>query len=303
MIPEGYPNLSRAIAMQIAAFPEHEAYLARRFAGEDAAALTFVDELAVAIERLAGDELATVCRDYRWLSDIVLEEEIFFRRNGRYRLTQFADAVEQVYANAPYMARYMNGLLASQLWWRNHSEVMRFFRDHFFAVNARGVSHLEVGRGNGLFLAIAATAPGHGLCEGWDISDASLAQSRDGLRRLGVADAAVSLRKIDIFAAPDAQYPSIVFSEVLEHLEEPPKALRALYRLLAPGGRIFINAPVNSPAPDHLYLFRTPEQVEDMVRAAGFAIEDRLLAPCSGATLDRARRLDLTISVAVIGTK
>lgn len=303
MIPDGYPNLSRAIAMQVAAFPEHESYLARRFAGEDAAALTFADELAVVIERLSGDELATVYRDYRWLSDIVLEEEIFFRRHGRYRLTRFADAVEQVYANAPYMARYMNGLLASQLWWRNHSEVMRYFRDAFIAGHAPGASHLEVGPGHGLLLAIAATAPGHGPCEGWDISDASLAHSREGLRRLGIADEAVALRKIDIFDAPDAQFQSIAFSEVLEHLEDPLGALRALHRLLAPGGRLFVNAPVNSPAPDHLYLFRAPEEVEDMMRSAGFTIESSLFAPCTGATLDRARRLTLTISAAVIGTR
>ena len=303
MIPDGYPNLSRAVAMQVAAFPEHISYLARRFAGEDAAALTFADELAVAIERLSGDELATVYRDYRWFSDVMLEEEIFFRRNDRYRLTRFADAVEQVYANAPFMGRNMNGLLASQLWWRNHSEVLRYFRDEFLPGNPPGFSHLEVGPGHGLLLAIAAMAPGHGRCEGWDISEASLTHSRQGLRRLGIADKAVALRKIDIFAAPDAQYQSIVFSEVLEHLEEPLAALRALHRLLAPGGRVFVNAPVNSPAPGHLYLFRAPEEVEDMMRTAGFTIESSLFAPCTGATLDRARRLTLTISAAVIGTR
>lgn len=303
MIPEQYASLSRAVALQLACFPEHESYLARRFAGEDEAALTFADELALAIERLSGDELETVYADYCWLSDVVLEEEIFFRRNGRYRLSSFADAIEQVYANAPYMARYMNGLLASQLWWRNHTEVMRYFRDTFIPGNPDGFSHLEVGPGHGLFLAIAATAPNAGRCEGWDISDASLANSRDGLRRLGIADEKVALRKIDIFAAPAEQFQSITFSEVLEHLEEPLAALKALYGLLAPGGRIFINAPVNSPAPDHLYLFRAPEEVEEMMREAGFAIESRMFAPCTGATLDRARRLNLTISAAVIGAK
>lgn len=303
MIPEQYASLSRAVALQLACFPEHESYLARRFAGEDEAALTFADELALAIERLSGDELGTVYADYRWLSDVVLEEEIFFRRNGRYRLSSFADAIEQVYANAPYMARYMNGLLASQLWWRNHTEVMRYFRDTFIPDNPDGFSHLEVGPGHGLFLAIAATAPNAGRCEGWDISDASLANSRDGLRRLGIADEKVALRKIDIFEAPAEEFQSITFSEVLEHLEDPLAALKALHGLLAPGGRIFINAPVNSPAPDHLYLFRAPEEVEEMMRDAGFSIESRMFAPCTGATLDRARRLNLTISAAVIGTK
>ena len=87
---------------------------------------------------------------------------------------------------------------------------------------------------------------------------------------------------------------------MLEHLEEPLPALKILYGLLAPGGRIFVNAPVNSPAPDHLYLFRTPEEVRDMVKEAGFEIADTLYAPPSGASLDKARRQELSISAAVI---
>lgn len=302
MIPEQYRDLSRVVAMQIARFPEHEPFLARRFNGESDEAFQFADELARWVTALSGDELPTVLEDYQWLSGVVLEEEIFFRRNGRYRLSSFADALEQVYSNTPYMAKYMNGLLASQLWWRNHTEVMRYFRDAFIARNPDGFSHLEVGPGHGLFLAIAAMA-NVGRCEGWDISDASLESTRDGLRRLGIPDERVALRKIDLFDAPAEQFESITFSEVLEHLEEPLDALGALHRLLAPGGRIFINAPVNSPAPDHLYLFRTPEEVAEVVEKGGFTIEDTMFAPCSGATLDRARRLSLTISAAVIGRK
>lgn len=288
--------------MQIACFPDHETFLARRFSGESEEGFRFANELARWVTALSGDELPTVLADYRWLSGVVLEEEIFFRRNGHYRLSSFADALEQVYSNTPYMAKYMNGLLASQLWWRNHTEVMRYFRDAFIGRNPDGFSHLEVGPGHGLFLAIASIA-NVGRCEGWDISDASLESTREGLRRLRIADEKVLLRKIDLFDAPAEQFQSVTFSEVLEHLEEPLEALDALHRLLAPGGRIFINAPVNSPAPDHLYLFRTPEEVAQVVEKAGFMIEDAMFAPCSGATLERARRLNLTISAAVIGRK
>jgi len=63
------------------------------------------------------------------------------------------------------MARYTNSLLASQRWWRNPIEVMRYFRDTFIPDNTDGFSHLEVGPGNGLFLAIAATAPNAGRYE------------------------------------------------------------------------------------------------------------------------------------------
>ena len=303
MVPDSYQSLQRAIDQQLAVFPEHRGYLGKRFAGESDEMLAFADDLASRIERVCGGDLATLFSDYRWLTDIVLEEEVFFRREGRYRLTSFEDAVTQVYANQEYMTRYMNALLASQLWWRNHTEVMRYYREVFIGRAPEGFTHLEVGPGHGLFLEIAAASPRCAAAEGWDISDASLANTRAALRAVGIGDDRVALRKINIFSSPAARFQSIVFSEVLEHLLDPLSALKALYQLLEPGGRIFINAPVNSPAPDHLYLFRTPEEVQDMVRAAGFTVEDSLFSPCTGATLSRARRLDLTISAAVIGTK
>jgi adenine-specific DNA methylase len=80
-------------------------------------------------------------------------------------------------------------------------------------------------------------------------------------------------------------------------------ALKAIQRLLAPGGRVFVNAPVNSPAPDHLSLFRKPEEIVDLVRDAGLDVEDTLFAPTSGATLEQARKRALAISTVVIARK
>ena len=116
-------------------------------------------------------------------------------------------------------------------------------------------------------------------------------------------DREVLLRKAGIFDAPKGQFTSIVFSEVLEHLERPRDALAILRRLLAEDGRMFLNAPVNSPAPDHLYLFETPEQILQMIVDAGFIVESSRLAPCTGATLERARKWKLSISVGIIVRK
>jgi 2-polyprenyl-3-methyl-5-hydroxy-6-metoxy-1,4-benzoquinol methylase len=106
-----------------------------------------------------------------------------------------------------------------------------------------------------------------------------------------------------MFEAPGGQFGSIVFSEVLEHLEQPEQALQTIRRLLAPGGRAFINAPVNSPAPDHLKLFRTPEEIIDMIQDAGLAVEQTLFAPTNGLTLAQARKRSSTISTAAIVRK
>ncbi|MDB5438423.1 MAG: hypothetical protein JWM33_850 [Caulobacteraceae bacterium] len=303
MIGDRHPHLARAVSEQLVAFPEHAAYLKARFSGETPAGLALAEDLAAMICQVIGGDWARLCADYRWLSGVLLEEELFFRRNGRYRLSSFAEALEQVYGDADYMVRYMNGLLASQLWWRNHTEVFGYFRDRFLSQTPTGASHLEIGSGHGLLLAAAAAVPGISRLEAWDVSATSLGLTGQALAALEVSPARVTFRTADIFAPPHALFDSITFSEVLEHLEDPFGALVKLRGLLKPEGRLFLNAPTNSPAPDHIYLFHTPEEIVSMAREAGFAIEGSLFAPGAGVSLERARRLDLTISVAVIARR
>jgi 2-polyprenyl-3-methyl-5-hydroxy-6-metoxy-1,4-benzoquinol methylase len=302
-IGNAYPHLAQMVKQQLAVFPDHESYLERRFANEDSARLAFDDFVADKILRIAGSDIARVCDDYRWLCGEMLNEELYFRRNGKYRLSKIADAIREVYANLPFMSRYVNGILASLLWWDNHNAALRYFRDVFVAGNAPGFTHLEVGPGHGLYLHLAASSPACVRAEGWDLSDASLAATRGALKAMD-STGKIELRKVDFSQdAPEGRFQSITFSEVLEHLEDPVRALKMLYNLLDKGGRIFVNAPVNSPAPDHIYLFRTPEEVVEMMESVGFRVQESLLAPCTGASLARARKLQLSISACVIATK
>ena len=297
-----YPHLTKMLSQQLKTFPEHETFLGRRFAQRNPGDLQFDDFVADKVIRIAGGDLERICADYKWLCGEVLNEELHFRRTGSYRLSSFKDALEQVYNDRVYMTRYMNGLLASQIWWVNHTDVLRTFRDRFIPGNPPGYSHLEIGPGHGLFLHLAASSPQCRTATGWDISDASIEGTRAALKAIDTG-ANVHLEKVDLFASPAASFQSITFSEVLEHLEDPVDALRRLYDLLEPGGRIFINAPVNSPAPDHIFLFSTPEEIVDMVEQAGFRVMDTEFAPCVGATLERARNRKLSISTVVIATK
>jgi len=301
LVPEKFGSLSRLLDMQLSLFPQHERFLSSRFADVDEDHLAFTDKIAELVTRIAGSSLDVICEDYRWLAHIVFEEEIFFRRHGRYRLSKFTDAVEQVYSNAPYMHRYMNGLLATQIWWRNHTDVLRVFSDAYLPGNRPGFSHLEIGPGHGLFLHLAASSPLCAQAEGWDISVSSIDATRAALSCMGTPSD-VSLQLCDLFEEHDRSFDSIVCSEVLEHLEQPADALARMRRLLAPGGRVFVNAPVNSPAPDHIYLFKTPEALVEMVRDADFDILTTHLAPATGATLERARAKMLTISTVVVAS-
>ncbi len=302
MIPAGYASLTRMVDRQLAVFPEHQRFLETRFSGVDEPHLQFSDWIAGLIERIAGDNIDVVCSDYRWLSQMFMVEEIQFRRTGKYRYSTFVDAERLVYSDFAFMTRYMNGLLASQLWWRNHTDILWFFRETFLPGIADASNHLEIGPGHGLLLHLAASSGRCASAEGWDVSQASIAGTEAALAAMGTLDR-ISLRQVDMFAGPPGQYSSITFSEVLEHLDQPVRALEVLHRLLAPGGKIFINSPANAPAPDHIYLFNSPEEVQKMVEDAGFIVTDRLFAPSTGSTLERARKAKFVISAALVATK
>jgi 2-polyprenyl-3-methyl-5-hydroxy-6-metoxy-1,4-benzoquinol methylase len=294
-----HPSLRRLVELQLSVSSEHERFLTQRFA---AANLDFADRIAALVVRLAPD-LQQLALDYHWLCEEMNKEELYFRRTGEYRLSTFEAANREVYANAEYMRRYMNGVLLSHIFWDNHARVIEYYASSFLPTNRDGYRHLEVGPGHGLLIYLAASDRRCASATGWDVSDTSIAATRTMLSRLGVTRA-VELVRQNIFdaVADDQRFDSIVISEVCEHLEDPKAALRQLRARLAPRGRIFVNVPVNSPAPDHIYLLRTPEEAADLVRDAGLEIESVTLFPMTGLTEKQARKLRGTISCVVVGT-
>jgi 2-polyprenyl-3-methyl-5-hydroxy-6-metoxy-1,4-benzoquinol methylase len=293
-----HPSLYQLASVQLDAWPEHEKFLTKRFASGDQQK---AERLAGLVLRLTGGDPTILAADYRWTCDRLLEEELYFRRTGRYRLTSFAEAEREVYSNKEYMTRYMNGLLLSQIWWGNHTGVINYYVDEFLVGNPPGYRHLEVGPGHGLLLYFAANDARCSLAEGWELSEASLEASRLALRRLAPEREARLVRRSVFDDSPvDARYDSIVISEVCEHLEDPKAALEGLRAVLAPGGRLLVNMPVNSPAPDHLFLLRTPEEVVALVSDSGYDIEATRAFPVSGYSEARARKAGSTISCVVV---
>ncbi len=297
-----YPQLSALTASILEAWPQHEAFIAKRFAEPTPAHMTLVEKLSDMICTLGEGQWSNLAADYRWTCEMLLEEELHFRRSGGYRYTTFAEAEALVYSDTPLMTRYINGLLVTQVLWANHTGALKFFIESFLGQSKPDYRLLEIGPGHGLFLYFAATQTAFGHLEAWDVSAASIASTRHALQRLGVEER-LTLRKCDLFdgEAPETLFDCAVMSEVLEHLENPLEALQKVRGVLAPGGRIFINAPCNSPAPDHLYLFESPEHISDLVAQAGFSVLETAIFPLTGYSEERARKAKLTLSCAVIG--
>lgn len=293
----GHPSLQALLRRQLDVTPQHGAFLLRRFGLADEAERAACDRLAAAVTRLAGGRLDDYARAYDFISRVSIEEEIHFRRNDRYRLSTFAEADREVYANAEFMRHYMRGLLLSQVYWANHTGSIRYLENVFLPSLPNGASLLEIGPGHGLMMATALAHGRLGSVTGWDVSAASLEETRDALAGLGF-QSGFGLHLRDILKADHAEtFDAIVLSEVLEHLEEPARALASLRRLLRPGGRLFINVPVNSPMPDHIFLLRSSEEAIAFVESCGFRATGSAFFPGANYTLEKARKNGTTISV------
>jgi 2-polyprenyl-3-methyl-5-hydroxy-6-metoxy-1,4-benzoquinol methylase len=300
----GLARLDYLVTSIIETWPQHARFLRGSFEGYGAFDLERLDGLAERVLQLVGDNLDAYVASYRWMCAELAKEAFHFKKHGGYRLSSFAEAEAQVYANAPFMKRYMEGLLLSQVVWRNHSAALLFFQSRFIPSLPAGFRYLEVGPGHGLFLSLAAEAPTCGHAEAWDVSAESLRQTAHALQRMGVRREVLLAQK-DVMA-PEVDggqtFDGIAISEVLEHLERPADALRALKPRLRPGGRLFINVPVNSPAPDHIYLLPTVSAVRALIESAGLRVEVLLPAPLTGYTLEAAVRDRATISCLAVAT-
>ena len=302
---QDHPSLARIAEATLAVWPEHRKYLATRFRDNAPDFLARTEELASLALLTMGDVLTTYCEDYRWMCANYVEEQIHFQRHGTYRLANFEEVNREIYGNPAYMQRYVHGLLLSEILWINHARAIDLFRTQFLPGNREGADYLEVGPGHGLFFYFAAMETRYASLTGWDISDTSIAETREAMHKMGVADARYQLIQQDLFAAdsPAERFDAVVISEVLEHLETPDLALKALHRVLRHNGRIFINAPVNAPAPDHIYLWRTTEALAELVQACGFTIEQAHYLPIAGKSLEYCRKYQVDISCVFIARK
>ena len=218
-------------------------------------------------ERIAGDYLKMI-NDMR-------TEGLFFYRNGKYRCANAQIAYEYVYSRPEVMSYYMNALLVSQIMWKHHFNMFMYLQSHLKTLlkNHSNISILDVGPGHGFFsYIIKKEFPDYEKIDIADISETSLEMTK---KILGADGTKINYYLTDIFEYPDTnKYDLIVLGEVLEHLDEPEKILVKLSKLLKPGGLLWLTTPTNSPALDHVYLFKTKEDVLKLVADSGLTTVD-----------------------------
>ncbi|MFO1257745.1 MAG: class I SAM-dependent methyltransferase [Gammaproteobacteria bacterium] len=296
------PSMYRIFQEVLQAWRQHEKFLTQRLQLMTTESIVFAEKLSKIILNIYPDRLTELISGYKWMCEAVLEEELYFRRYHRYRLKNFEEALITVYSNTEVMLKYMDGLLLSQLLWSNHTAVLQYYAQNFLQSIPEDFHLLEIGPGHGILLYFATLVEKCESITGWDISQSSLDFTKKTLSSLSETTK-LKLEKQDIFKIESKQaFDVIVMSEILEHLEDPHLALSILKSNLAPRGKLFINVPCNSPAPDHIYLFKHPDDVFKLVSHSGYHIEHTEVYPATGISLKRALAQSLTTSVVVVAT-
>jgi len=296
-----WPATRRIVDAVLAEWPVHLRYIAKSFAARDDAMMHTTETLAKAVLVLAGGRLTEIVEHYHWTCDRLREEELFFHREGRYRLSTFAEADAEVYSDAAYMEKYMEGLLISQILWFNHAASCHFFLTEMPPRLQPGGRLLEIGPGHGLMMSLALRDFGLTTATAWDLSEVSLEQTRAALAKLGHHDCELAVQNVMDITAGAETYDLVVLSEVLEHLEDPKSIMSPLHALVRPDtGLIFINVPINSPSPDHHYLMETPDDARALLTDTGFEIVHEGFYATQGTALDRAVRNRISVSACML---
>ena len=197
-----------------------------------------------------------------------------FDKAGRYEPKTFDQAAAEVYQNPDYMFRlYLPGIQLSHFLWRHHYRQHIFFVERYLplVMEHGGLRFYDVGVGTGFYSKEMLRL------------QFSLTYAQRMVSAFGAADRyRCSIRNI-IASPPAAPAPFILNVEVLEHLEDPLAFLKALFRMLEPGGYGMVTAAVTAPNADHIYLYNSAQEVVVQIQEAGFKIveycEDRAYEP------------------------
>ena len=196
----------------------------------------------------------------------------------------------------------MIGLAISQFFWATHYEMYSCLIGSIRKNSPNIKSYLEIGPGHGLFLnkAIELIDPGSKITA-VDISGTSMAITKSIITYFKPENTNVNYHTIDMLKLNlDEKYDFITMGEVLEHVNFPETLLLKLRDLMNKNARTFVSTCVNCPAIDHVYHFKTVDEIREMFHKCGLIIEEERVAAVEDLPFEEIMERKITINYCAI---
>ena len=91
--------------------------------------------------------------------------------------------------------------------------------------------------------------------------------------------------------------------EVIEHVENPKLLLNKIEKLLKTNGKAFISTCVNCPMIDHLYHFKTVNEIRKMLNKCGLDVISEKILPVENLPMLEIVDKKITINYSAIVNK
>ncbi len=240
---------------------------------------------------------------YLKMCNTMMKCQVGFIKTGKYPITESSDALENVYNNENEMQSYMIGLALSQFLWSSHYEIFSCFKNTLEKNSLEIKSYLEIGPGHGLFLIQAMQVLK--LVENFvavDISPTSIAITKSIIEYIFPAKSDkvvyhhIDMLKLDL----NEKYDFISLGEVIEHVNFPGELLMKLKDLLTTNGKGFVSTCVDCPASDHVYHFKSVQEIRDLLISCGLTIIEERVCPVEDLPMDEIIKRKITINYCCI---
>jgi SAM-dependent methyltransferase len=299
------PGFDKVIELTVARSPFQKKKLEQYLSGMDESFFARAEEFAnsyIGYLDSQGIPLEYAVEAYLGMCSSMMKCQIEFMKTGTYRTTDHDQAFDEIYSSSERMKPYMIALAISQFLWSTHYRIYEAF-ENTIRENAPNVgSYLEIGPGHGLYLhkAIQYLRP-DAVVHAVDISPVSMEITRSIIKYFhpDLSNATFWTGDFLSYAAP-VLYDFITMGEVLEHVNEPQRLLLRLEQLLSESGRAFVTTSINSPAVDHVYHFKSVEDVRAMIRSAELDISNEQVLPVEDLPMAEIITKKITINYSAV---
>jgi SAM-dependent methyltransferase len=301
-----YPNFAR-FTDAVKKSPFQKKKLERYLASRDESFFIKAEEFSsLYINYLESEniEVEYAVAAYQKLCNDMMKCQIYFMKTGKYSNTS-ADAEEadkNIYSNEKVMKLYMIGLALSQFLWASHFEIYTCLIQNIEKRSGDIKSYLEIGPGHGFFLykATELLKPS-AVLTAVDISNTSIAITKSIINYLKPDQQNIEYHTADMLKLGlDKKYDFITMGEVLEHVNFPQELLKKLKDLLSDNGAAFVSTCVNCPAIDHVYHFKTVDEIRIMFKQCGLMIIDERVQPVEDLPMEEIVSKKITINYCAI---
>lgn len=254
----------------------------------------------------SGNDLEKYFENVDRLIDLSLDFlklQVLLERTGKYKYTTFDEVKKMYELEKETGPNYLWGLYFSEIFWKIHCNLIKFFKIKFVEKSPDIGKILEVPIGTGFYLSefLLKKSAWSGL--GIDFAENAVKFSNKICELNNISKKCEILQKDFFKFNSEEKFDRIICGEFLEHVETPQDVIEKIVNILSKNGKIFLTAAIWAGGVDHIYLYEHPNEIREQIRRSGLRIEEELVQPVFEKDLKHPEKGKIAINYSAILSK